>query len=128
MNKMLNRRFLKSLFLFLAVPLFSSLTCEGTNIKLECPVGSVIDIKSAFWGRQDLTTCRDPQKLLSVNCTQPDTKDIVTELCQFQNSCYLSSSSSMFGEPCAGTYKYLTTSFNCIGKFIHRPLRPYLMT
>uniref|UniRef100_A0A4W5LJI6 SUEL-type lectin domain-containing protein n=1 Tax=Hucho hucho TaxID=62062 RepID=A0A4W5LJI6_9TELE len=67
-----------------------SITCEGSDALLECDEGT-IQIHSANYGRPN------------TNClSQSTTSSEVAE-----SQCDVQASSSLYGDPCVGTYKYL---------------------
>uniref|UniRef100_A0A1I8FSQ9 SUEL-type lectin domain-containing protein n=1 Tax=Macrostomum lignano TaxID=282301 RepID=A0A1I8FSQ9_9PLAT len=74
-----------------------------------CPKGYKIDILSGFYGRTNKTVCRDEVDALLSSIGNPRVK----KACQGRRSCRVSSSNSVFGDPCVGTYKYLKISYRC---------------
>ena len=40
---------------------------------------------------------------------------IVSAACQGETSCTVQALNSVFGDPCGGTYKYLTVNYACMG-------------
>eukprot|EP01046_Picozoa_sp_COSAG06_P107151 COSAG06_NODE_53462_length_300_cov_0.472637_1_plen_78_part_01 len=38
---------------------------------------------------------------------------IVQAACQGQETCSIAATNGVFGDPCGGTYKYLTVNYNC---------------
>ncbi|XP_039460668.1 L-rhamnose-binding lectin CSL1-like isoform X3 [Oreochromis aureus] len=93
-----------------------SVTCEGSQAKLQCGEGQVIVVSWANFGRRDNTTCSDGRansQLQNVNCSSPNSTEYVTNRCNWQNSCTVEAKSSVFGDPCVGTYKYLEVVYDC---------------
>lgn len=92
--------------------------CEHRRKSIACPRGLVINIKNAVYGRSDRKTCPH-SSIRTTSCKASSSLARVRSRCQSKRSCSLHASNSVFGDPCVGTYKYLTVSFNCV-----RPLRP----
>uniref|UniRef100_A0A668U9C1 SUEL-type lectin domain-containing protein n=1 Tax=Oreochromis aureus TaxID=47969 RepID=A0A668U9C1_OREAU len=93
---------------------FQSATCEGSQANLQC--GWVLVIHGADYGRHDKTTCsagRPASQLQVVQCSSPTSNDVVAKSCNGKNSCTVSASNSVFGDPCFGTYKYLEVVYTC---------------
>ena len=63
-----------------------------------------------------MTTCPDP-RILTTQCSADNALDIVKGKCDGKKKCRVKSSNKMFGDPCQGTYKYLTVRYTCQGKF-----------
>ena len=94
--------------------------CEGDTAQLQCNnPGSTINIKSAWYGRNDRVTC--PHS--SVNATDADipcgpgdtTLVTVRELCDGQLTCGVSANNPDFEDTCSGMYKYLEVEYTCSG-------------
>uniref|UniRef100_A0A7N9AMJ0 SUEL-type lectin domain-containing protein n=1 Tax=Mastacembelus armatus TaxID=205130 RepID=A0A7N9AMJ0_9TELE len=88
--------------------------CEGSLAQLHCDDGLVIVVLGADYGRRDQTTCsykRPVSQIQNVYCTSPTTK--VAESCSGKESCSISVSNSLFGDPCVSTYKYLEVAYTC---------------
>nr|XP_054602271.1 L-rhamnose-binding lectin SML-like [Nothobranchius furzeri] len=88
--------------------------CEHTTIELMCDLGMVISVDSAEYGRHDTTTCsegRPPSELQDTSCSSYS--DIVAENCDGENSCSITASNNVFGDPCVGTFKYLHVIYYC---------------
>ena len=54
-------------------------------------------------------------------CRAKFTLQIVKRLCDGRSSCDLYASSSVFGDPCLGTKKYLQVKFKCTSQPSKRP-------
>ncbi|KAM9405102.1 L-rhamnose-binding lectin CSL2-like [Salvelinus alpinus] len=91
-----------------------SITCEGSDVLLEC--GQAL-IHSANYGRRDQLVCsfkRPANQLANTNClSQSTTASKVAESCDGKSQCDVPASSSLYGDPCVGTYKYLDVAYNC---------------
>ncbi|CAI5648621.1 unnamed protein product [Oreochromis niloticus] len=95
---------------------FQTVTCEGSEANLQCAEGQVLVVHRAHFGRQDKTTCslgRSACQIKNVDCTTPASINLVTDRCSGKNNCSLSATSSVFGDPCIGTYKYLEVDYTC---------------
>ncbi|XP_051280876.1 L-rhamnose-binding lectin SML-like isoform X2 [Dicentrarchus labrax] len=95
-------------------PATHQVTCEHSLAHLHCDEGLVINVYSADYGRHDQTTCsyqRSPSKIRNTDCAHPTSH--VSESCTGKNSCIVKASNSVFGDPCAGTYKYLEVAYTC---------------
>ncbi|XP_076597259.1 L-rhamnose-binding lectin CSL3-like [Chaetodon auriga] len=88
--------------------------CEDSEASLKCGEGDIIYVYSANYGRSDQTTCasgRPESEIQDVRCSKFSSK--VDGSCGGKNSCVISASSAVFGDPCVGTYKYLTVDYTC---------------
>ncbi|KAL3975124.1 hypothetical protein ACER0C_023750 [Sarotherodon galilaeus] len=93
-----------------------SVTCEGSQANLQCGEAQVIVVPWTNYGRRDNTTCSDGRpdsQLQNVNCSSPNSTEYVTNRCNWQNSCTVEAKSSVFGDPCGDTYKYLEVVYDC---------------
>lgn len=102
-----------------------AVACDGHNVHLHCRPG-LIKIKSADYGRTDATTCnhcpplprpcaRKPSEFANHKCHShyDNTMLMMRNSCDGKNRCGVMASTSVFGEPCAGTHKYLTVTYKC---------------
>ncbi|KAM9403746.1 L-rhamnose-binding lectin CSL1-like [Salvelinus alpinus] len=93
-----------------------SITCEGSDVLLECDKGT-IQIHSANYGRRDQLVCsfnRPANQLANTNClSQSTTASKVAKRCNGKSQCDVPVSSSLYGDPCVGTYKYLDVAYTC---------------
>ncbi|XP_061625305.1 L-rhamnose-binding lectin SML-like [Phyllopteryx taeniolatus] len=99
---------------FTCLPAITVVACESSVAHLYCDLGHVIFVYGADYGRRDRTTCayrRSPNEIDNVECLQPT--DIVAKRCNGQTICMITASNDVFGEPCAGTYKYLEVTYTC---------------
>ncbi|KAK6326780.1 hypothetical protein J4Q44_G00024250 [Coregonus suidteri] len=87
-----------------------SITCEGSDVLLECDDGT-IQIHSANYGRRDQLVCsfkHPDNQLANTNClNQSTTASKLSERCDGKSQCDVLASNSLYGDPCVGTYKYL---------------------
>ncbi len=87
--------------------------CEHAWLNLECSANAFVEINSAVYGRSDKMTC--PHTAMSnTDCAASSSMDIVVGKCEGQESCSVFAANSIFGDPCGGTYKYLTVNYVCI--------------
>uniref|UniRef100_A0A3B3V6H7 SUEL-type lectin domain-containing protein n=1 Tax=Poecilia latipinna TaxID=48699 RepID=A0A3B3V6H7_9TELE len=87
----------------------SLVTCEG----------SVSHIR-AIYGRTDHTTCSD-----GIPDDQTRKTDCATRadlVCDGESECPFVASSSVLGDPCVGTFKYLEVKYVCESEFIEKSL------
>uniref|UniRef100_H2Y6S6 SUEL-type lectin domain-containing protein n=1 Tax=Ciona savignyi TaxID=51511 RepID=H2Y6S6_CIOSA len=89
--------------------------CEREEGDISCPSGYVINIQKAFYGRTDTAACPGGN-VFTTSCSSSGSHAIITDACQGQQSCSLSASNSVFGDPCVRTYKYIQVKYECIGK------------
>ncbi|XP_040908208.1 rhamnose-binding lectin-like [Toxotes jaculatrix] len=95
-------------------PSIHHVTCERSLAHLHCAEGQVMSIFSAHYGRHDRITCsyrRPTTQIEDADCSNPTSK--VAESCNGKNSCTITASNSVFGDPCVGTYKYLEVAYDC---------------
>ncbi|KAK3093006.1 hypothetical protein FSP39_009936 [Pinctada imbricata] len=86
--------------------------CEHKSNTISCPAGHLIKIASANYGRTSKGTCRSSSNR-DTNCKASKSLSIVKSFCDGNNACSLEATNSVFGDPCVGTYKYLTVVYNC---------------
>jgi hypothetical protein len=86
--------------------------CEGSTLDISCDEGTV-DLIDATYGRaHGLDVC--PHSATSdQSCHAVNSMDIVGAACQDQASCSVGALNNVFGDPCGGTYKYLTVNYVC---------------
>ncbi|XP_029995831.1 L-rhamnose-binding lectin SML-like isoform X1 [Sphaeramia orbicularis] len=101
---------------YTCIPAKHLVVCEQSFAHLECDENQVISVIGADFGRRDGTTCsfrRLSSKLVNTQCISPTNK--VAEKCNGKNSCSIRAASSVFGDPCLETYKYLEVAYTCQG-------------
>uniref|UniRef100_G3NPV0 SUEL-type lectin domain-containing protein n=2 Tax=Gasterosteus aculeatus aculeatus TaxID=481459 RepID=G3NPV0_GASAC len=99
---------------FTCLPAIHSVTCEHSLTHLTCDQGLIISVYGATYGRHDQTTCvygRPASETQNTDCSQPGSS--VSQSCNGKNSCIITASNSVFGDPCPGTYKYLEVAYIC---------------
>ncbi|XP_066276578.1 IgGFc-binding protein-like [Branchiostoma lanceolatum] len=87
--------------------------CEHSDLTISCSESYELAIESANYGRTaDGNTC--PHAAVSdQNCVEANSLAIVRDICRDKSTCTIAASNSVFGDPCVGTYKYLTVEFYC---------------
>uniref|UniRef100_A0A3Q2V141 L-rhamnose-binding lectin CSL3-like n=1 Tax=Haplochromis burtoni TaxID=8153 RepID=A0A3Q2V141_HAPBU len=115
---------------------FQTVTCEESEANLQC--GEILVIHRADYGRHDQTTCSNLQphcRLRDVQCSSPESIEVIAaryavcqtsadslfisiQSCNGKNSCNISASNSVFGNPCFGTSKYLEVDYTCQCKYL----------
>nr|B4HS00.2 RecName: Full=Latrophilin Cirl [Drosophila sechellia] len=89
--------------------------CEGKKLTIECDPGDVINLIRANYGRFSITICNDHGNVeWSVNCMFPKSLSVLNSRCAHKQSCGVLAATSMFGDPCPGTHKYLEAHYQCI--------------
>jgi hypothetical protein len=90
--------------------------CEGSNMAIDCADqgGGQINIRDASYGRQDGPDVCPHAATSDQTCHAVASTTVVAGFCQGQESCSISATNSIFGDPCGGTYKYLTVSYDCV--------------
>ncbi|XP_043959244.1 L-rhamnose-binding lectin CSL2-like [Gambusia affinis] len=92
--------------------------CEESVAEILCVNGS-ISVISAKYGRSDQTTCSDGIPDDQTDKTDCSTRaDLVFQRCDGESMCTVFASSSVFGDPCVGTYKYLEVLYRCEIPFV----------
>jgi len=95
-------------------PTYSLNICEGRAGGLSCPVGEVINVQQASYGRSSSNICpRGPHAVPKGGCQAVNSLSLVRAQCRKRQSCFLVASSLVFGDPCFGTYKYLNVTYSC---------------
>ncbi|XP_065827341.1 uncharacterized protein [Oscarella lobularis] len=86
--------------------------CEHQQLTLTCPVGEVIQVKDALYGRTKFDPC--PHALRSnLICRATNSLAVTGSRCNGHPSCVVHASNGVFGDPCGGTFKYLEASWIC---------------
>ncbi|GMR36492.1 hypothetical protein PMAYCL1PPCAC_06687, partial [Pristionchus mayeri] len=88
--------------------------CDGEMAVLECPPSFSISNITANYGRMSINSCNAANAEYPTNCLNfEQTKAILEKHCFSRQSCSLSVSARVFGDPCEGISKYLTATFTC---------------
>lgn len=88
-------------------------TCEDQQLDIGCGREEVINVISAMYGRTDYHTCSNETNPATTNYKAKYATEIVQGQCQGENDCRVTASTSVFGDPCFGTFKYLTVTYKC---------------
>uniref|UniRef100_A0A8C7YLW7 SUEL-type lectin domain-containing protein n=1 Tax=Oryzias sinensis TaxID=183150 RepID=A0A8C7YLW7_9TELE len=91
------------------------ITCENNEAQLICRC--VIYVFGANYGRRNQTICSEgqlPSVVENTHCSNPT--NLVAQSCNELESCTISASNAVFGDPCYGTYKYLELAYICTCK------------
>ncbi|KAG8235883.1 hypothetical protein J437_LFUL010113 [Ladona fulva] len=107
--------------------------CEGSTLSIECREGELIQLIRANYGRFSITICNEHGNTdWSVNCMSPKSLRVLLNRCSQQQNCSILASTSMFGDPCPGTLKYLEAHYQCMPAATttttNRPSPPWLVT
>ena len=90
--------------------------CEGSRLELYCEGEKVISVLRANYGRISSSVCGESRgEEWSTRCIQPRTLREVTSRCSSHSGslCSLEVSSTVFGDPCPNTPKYLEVVYTC---------------
>jgi len=87
--------------------------CEGSSVSLSCDSG-FIDIIDATYGRKHGPDVCPHSATSDQDCHAASSVGIVSAACSGQSSCEVSATNGVFGDPCGGTYKYLTVNYACL--------------
>ncbi|XP_070296620.1 L-rhamnose-binding lectin CSL2-like [Salvelinus sp. IW2-2015] len=83
---------------------------------LEC-IACTIQIHRANYGRRDQLVCsfkRPANQLANTNCSANPPLPVRWQRgCDGKSQCDVPASSSLYGDPCVGTYKYLDVAYTC---------------
>lgn len=87
--------------------------CEGYQKTLKCPSNHHVDITMGFYGRRNNVTCFRG-RVSNTRCSASGVKSKLSEVCKGRTVCDVDSNSSVFGDPCWRTSKYLQLKYRCI--------------
>merc|ERR1711915_795693 len=86
--------------------------CEGSSLTLSCNAGESITVIYAQYGRSTGAIC--PGTNSGQTCYNPSSINTVRGSCNGQQSCTVSATNSVFGDPCPNVYKYLDVYYFCL--------------
>ncbi|XP_054724261.1 latrophilin Cirl-like [Uloborus diversus] len=90
-------------------------SCEGNELHVGCEEGKLIRLIRANYGRFSISMCNDNGQVdWSVNCMSYKSFLIMQDRCSQKQSCGIGVSSTIFGDPCPGTLKYLEVQYQCV--------------
>jgi hypothetical protein len=85
-------------------------SCESDTVSLTCAQGT-IDVVEASYGRaHDESVCTHAATS-DQSCHAIESTGIVKSFCQGKEACSIEATNGVFGDPCVGTYKYLTVNY-----------------
>jgi hypothetical protein len=90
--------------------------CEGSQLSISCeqPDQHIQLVRSNF-GRFSISICNAQGQLdWSVNCHSPNSARLIADSCNGHRHCLLQATTEFFGDPCAGTQKYLEVHYQCV--------------
>ena len=89
--------------------------CEGGVLTINCAgIGNgVINVLDASYGRHHGPDVCPHAATSDQGCHETMSTDIVRASCQSQVTCDVAATNGVFGDPCGGTYKYLTVNYLC---------------
>ncbi|XP_032220168.2 uncharacterized protein LOC5519451 [Nematostella vectensis] len=96
-----------------------SYICEGERTLLHCKQYEMVNVKRAFWGREDKQICGNaPIGLTADKPCETDTDNVLKKInnqCRNQQVCELVASNVFFNDPsCNDAYKYLKVCHECV--------------
>lgn len=100
--------------------------CDNHSGNLKCGYGQRLKIKSAEYGRTDKEVCPTSRgrKTTDTTTCSLNVRPLLGKHCDNKYGCRLRSSSSRFGNPCPGVYKYLKVRYECTGKIPSKTISP----
>ncbi|CAG2241056.1 unnamed protein product [Mytilus edulis] len=96
--------------------------CEDSKTTLSCPSNQVIKITQATYGRSNKRTCKHPN-MKTTRCATKKPLGISRKNCNGRKSCTVAANNRLYGDPCPGTYKYVTVTYSCKVKKTPKCLR-----
>ncbi|XP_077978220.1 uncharacterized protein LOC144433736 [Glandiceps talaboti] len=88
--------------------------CEHDELKIKCESG-IISVVQANYGRTDPNVCPS-RNMITTDCYSDTSLEIMRSLCDGQKKCHVKAKNKVFGESCAGTFKYLEAKYMCVEK------------
>lgn len=93
--------------------------CEGEKGLLQCSQNERIQFQSAFWGRDDHSTCpKVPSGLTSDRLCETNASNTLLKVegqCENEQACEVVASNIFFDDnTCGNVYKYLKVTYTCI--------------
>ena len=88
--------------------------CEDTTLNITCGPDLYLDVIRANYGRFSITICNvHGNTEWKVDCQAGRTLRAMQTRCSNKNQCIVPVQSSIFGDPCPGTYKYIEVHYTC---------------
>ncbi|XP_078485419.1 adhesion G protein-coupled receptor L3 isoform X1 [Ciona intestinalis] len=98
------------------------IACQDYEMTLRCPGSDVINVQMASYGRRDDRTCASsPENMRDTHCDLPGVLAIVANRCNGKTECTLTVGEGIFEDPCPGTRKYLSATWECVPLIISCP-------
>ncbi|XP_068199748.1 L-rhamnose-binding lectin SML-like [Antennarius striatus] len=94
------------------LPYLHTVGCENSTATVNCGEGNAIQIYRAYYGRADIQTCSNGEKLPHLYCGE-DVKKKLSASCEGKDSCAVAARDSVFGDPCATFPNYLEVAYRC---------------
>ena len=88
--------------------------CEGESMTIDCGAETIEVLDSTYGRHHDASVCPHPATSDQA-CHATESVNIVRSMCQGQASCSIAATNGVFGDPCGGTFKYLTVDYQCSG-------------
>ena len=104
------------ILLFPSVGFGKATTCEWQSLTLRCGRGRVIRVLYAIYGRRNRHVCAKNKSIKTTNCRARNSKKIAAKTCNGKRTCRLKATNGVFGDPCKGTFKYLSVNYRCESK------------
>ncbi|CAC5361252.1 unnamed protein product [Mytilus coruscus] len=92
-------------------PTYHAYICENQLWTINCPVGYIIRIIEANFGRKDSTHCRG--RHAEQHCYTAWAVQTLRSHCYWRQKCTVFASTKIFGNPCPDVDKYLSLSYQC---------------
>lgn len=94
---------------------YDILVCQDSGkLPITCPKNQVISARGAFFGRANMnTTCPSIDATPVSNCTADFPTTIMGYLCDGKRDCEVDATTTIFGDPCPDSYKYLSGTYSC---------------
>ncbi|KAM4634074.1 macrophage mannose receptor 1 [Polymixia lowei] len=89
----------------------TALVCQDSSAVLHCPEGSVINIQSAFYGRNSEEICAHLDGSGGGSCTVDGVLPFVRKICDNRPFCF--AYANMEQDPCPTVAKYLQVTYSC---------------
>ncbi len=99
----------------------SHAVCEHSRLTISCSEGQKIQVTHANYGRLIPSSVYCPYYTSHddrTDCISSNSQSVVQRQCDGEQTCTISASNSVFGDPCFNTYKYLEVEFNCVTDLI----------
>ena len=95
-------------------PYETAYACEDSGLNITCAHNGRLNIIRANYGRFSIAICNvHGNTEWSVNCMSPRTLRVIRARCQGADSCQVPVDSTIFGDPCPGTLKYVEVHYSC---------------